>query len=589
MDNQQIAKYFQEIGDLLEIDGANRFRVLAYRNAAETLRNYGLEMKEMYEKDPTSLKEIPGIGFDLKSKIEELLTTGKCQFHEELVNKYGQGVLDILGIRGIGPKKVKLFYTELGIDNLEKLKAAAEKHQLQELPRMGEKSENEILKAIEEHSKYGQRMLLSQALPLAQSIIEFLKPHPAIEQICYAGSLRRGKETIGDLDILTSPFDINKAPDIILAFQKYPEISNIIASGPTKSSVILNSGVQVDLRVVEQKSFGAALHYFTGSKDHNVTIRDLAKKAHLRINEYGIYRIGNREATNVEDMELEYIEGETEEKLYKVVGLNYIPPTLRENRGEFEASSNSELPNLVELKDLHGDLHINSNYGLGKNSLKEIADFFIQKKFSYIAINDLLDSPESRSPLTLEKLQEQITEIDQLNKTHAGKLKIFKSINCGINQKGQLNLPDDLETLPENLLAQLDFISISINSGFTLPEPVQTSRLINAMQLPKVKMLCHPTGRLLNQRPAINANFNKVIQHCAEHKIILEINSQPERLDLPDNLIKIAKEQAAPLSLNSDIQDLPKYEHQIYFGLLTAQRGWLEKSNLVNCQKEFKI
>jgi DNA polymerase (family X) len=589
MDNQQIAKYFQEIGDLLEIDGANRFRVLAYRNAAETLRNYGLEMKEMYEKDPTSLKEIPGIGFDLKSKIEELLTTGKCQFHAELVNKYGQGVLDILGIRGIGPKKVKLFYTELGVDNLEKLKAAAEKQQLRELPRMGEKSELEILKAIEEHSKYGQRMLLSQALPLAQSILEFLKPHPAIEQICYAGSLRRGKETIGDLDILTSPYDINKAPDIILAFQKYPEISNIIASGPTKSSVILNSGVQVDLRVVEKKSFGAALHYFTGSKDHNVSIRDQAKKAFLRINEYGIFRIGNREAITVEDMELEYLEGETEEKLFKVVGLNYIPPTLRENRGEFEASLNNKLPNLVELKDLRGDLHINSNYGLGKNSLTEIAEFFIQKKYSYLAINDLLDNPETRSPLTLEKLSQQIQEIDQLNKKYQGKLKIYKAVHCTINQKGQLNLPDDLENLPEDLLAQLDFISVSINSGFTLPEPTQTGRLLTALQLPKVKMLCHPTGRLLNQRAAINANFNKVIQYCAEHQIILEINSQPERLDLPDNLIKVAKEQAAPLSLNSDIHALDQYDQQIYFGLLTAQRGWLEKTHLINCQPELKI
>jgi DNA polymerase (family 10) len=586
MDNQQIAKYFQEIGDLLEIDGANRFRVLAYRNAAETLRNYGMEMKEIYEQDPASLKAIPGIGFDLKSKIEELLTTGKCQFHQELVSKYGQGVLDILAIRGIGPKKVKLFYTELGVDNLEKLKAAAQQGKLRELPRMGEKSETEILKAIEESSKYGSRMLLSQALPLAESIVEFLKPHPAIEQICYAGSLRRGKETIGDLDILTSPYDLNKAPDIILAFQKYPEISNIIASGPTKSSVILNNGVQVDLRVVEKKSFGAALHYFTGSKDHNVFIRDIAKKAFLRINEYGIFRIGNREAITVEDMELEYLEGETEEKLFKVVGLNFIPPTLRENRGEFDASLNNKLPNLVQTTDLQGDLHINSNYGLGKNSLTEIAEFFIAKKFNYIAINDLLDSPESRSPLTLERLQEQFKEIDQLNKTHQGKLKIYKAITCTINQKGELNFPDDLEKLPENILAELDFISISLNSGFTLPEPVQTARLINAMQLPKVKMLCHPTSRILNQRPAINANFTKVIQHAAVNQIILEINSRPDRLDLPDNLIKVAKEQAAPLSLNSDIRDLAEFDRQIFYGLLTSQRGWLEKSNLINCQKQ---
>lgn len=589
MDNQQIAKFFQEIGDLLEIDGANRFRVLAYRNAAETLRNYGMEMKEVYEQDSESLKNIPGIGFDLKSKIEELLTTGKCQFHQDLVAKYGQGVLDILAIRGIGPKKVKLFYTELGVDNLEKLKAAAEQGKLRELPRMGEKSETEILKAIEESSKYGSRMLLSQALPLAEAIVAFLKPNPVIEQICYAGSLRRGKETIGDLDILTSPYDINKAPDIILAFQKYPEISNIIASGPTKSSVILNNGVQVDLRVVEKKSFGAALHYFTGSKDHNVFIRDIAKKAFLRINEYGIFRIGNREAITVDDMELEYLEGETEEKMFKVVGLDFIPPTLRENRGEFDASLNHKLPNLVELKDLQGDLHINSNYGLGKNSLNEIAEFFIQKKFSYIAINDLLDSAETRSPLTIEKLQQQIEEIDQLNKKFKGKFKIYKAVHCTINQKGQLNLPDDLENLPEKLLAQLDFISVSINSGFTLPEPVQTARLITASQLPKVKMICHPTGRLLNQRPAINANFTKVIQHCQQHQIILEINSQPDRLDLPDNLIKVAKEQAAPLSLNSDLHDLADFDRQIYYGLLTAQRGWLEKSNLLNCQKELPL
>ena len=574
MDNQQIAGTLEEIGDLLEIDGANRFRVLAYKKAAETLRGLGRDIKDIYKENPDELENLPGIGQDLRSKIEEMLQTGHCQYHRELVKKFGHGLLDILKIRGIGPKKVALFYHELGIDNLEKLKAAALAKKLSKLPRMGEKSELEILQAMEEHSKYSRRMLLSEALPLAEEIIDYLKRLKTIAQIQYAGSLRRRKETVGDLDILVAPKNIKDAGAIIEFFQKFPKVSNIVANGPTKCSVIMANGVQADLRVVETKSFGAALHYFTGSKDHNVEIRTIAIKANKKINEYGIHDlVKQKDGTIIE----KFIVGDTEEKFYKAVGLEYIPPTLRESRGEFQAVIDRNLPELVELEDLRGDLNVNSNYGSGKATLSDIFKTYEKAGHQYLAIADQFTCTEHPTDFNNHQLEEQLTEINKLA-TKFPKLKIFRSIKLSIKKDGSLELPD------AKLLKQIDFITVRINSDFALPEVIQTKRLLLGLNAhPKIKQLSAPNARLLNERTPLAINIEKIILACVQQKIILEVNSNPHRLDLFDNQIKLAINKDANLSINSDLIQLTDLDN-LKYGLWTAQRGWAEKKNILNAQ-----
>lgn len=574
MDNQQIAVVLEEIGDLLEIDGANRFRVLAYKKAAETLRGLGRDIKDIYKENPDELENLPGVGQDLRAKIEEMLQTGKCQYHRDLVKKFGHGLLDILKIRGIGPKKVALFYHELGIDNLKKLKTAALANQLSSLPRMGKKSELEILQALEEHSKYSRRMLLSEALPLAEEIVAYLKKLKTINQVEYAGSLRRRKETIGDLDILVAPKKIKDTGAIIDYFQKFPKVTNVIASGPTKCSVIMGNGVQADLRVVETKSFGAALHYFTGSKDHNVEIRTIAIKANKKINEYGIHDlVKQKDGTIVE----KFILGDTEEKFYKAVGLSYIPPTLRESRGEFQAVINRNLPKLIELTDLQGDLNVNSNYGSGKATLSDIFKAYSKAGYQYLAIADQFTCAEHPTDFNNHQLEEQLQEIKKLASKFP-KLKIFRSIKLSIKKNGSLDLPE------AKLLKQLDFLTIRINSDYALPEAVQTKRLLTALTAhPKVKQLSAPNARLLNERTPLAINIEKVIETCVKQKIILEINSNPHRLDLFDYQIKLAIKKRALLSINSDLEQLGDLDN-LKYGLWTAQRGWAEKNNILNAR-----
>ncbi len=592
MDNQQIANTFQEIGDLLEIDGANRFRVLAYQNAAENIRGLGHELKEIWRDNPDELESLPGIGEDLRLKIEEMLNTGVCQFHLKLLKKYGRGLLDVLAVRSIGPKKAALFYHQLKIDSLDKLKKAALSHQLCQLPRMGEKSEAEILRAIEEHAKYSHRMLLSEALPLAEQIVTHLRRLKEVAKVEYAGSLRRRRETVGDLDILAAPRRPADAAAIIAHFQKFPLVKNVIASGPTKCSVILESGAQSDLRVVEKRSFGAALHYFTGSKDHNIEIRTHAQKVGKKINEYGIFDLSEKDK-NGHPVE-KFIVGDTEEKFYRAVGLPWIPPTLRETRGEFQAAMHGELPVPVELPDLTTDLNVNSSYGDGKSSIAELLRAAGAQGLSCLAIADTFSSGELPTLFDANKLRQQLDEIDALNRQHGnnGKNKkapspthplLLKSLKLSINTDGTLDLS------PADLLKRLDFLIVKINHSFNLTEPRQTARLIKALSAhPKVKILSCPNARLLNEREGIAVNMTKIIVHCANHKQYLEINSQPNRLDLTDTQIKLAIEKKAGLCVNSDALDAQQLEF-LQYGVWTAQRGWAEKKHLLNTQPPLKL
>jgi len=567
--NTQVAKIFEEIGNLLDIDGANHFRVIAYLNAAETIRGLGYEVREIFLKTPATPVKLPGIGEDLSEKIKEILTTGKCKFHQKLIEKYGHGILDVLEIRSIGPKKAKLFYQKLGIDDVEKLRQAALAGKLRDLPRMGEKSEQDILEALTDFQKNKKRMMLDQAFAEAKSVLDFLRPVKTILKAEYAGSLRRGKETVGDLDLLACPKNIKDAPEIIKAFLKYPRIKTILSEGLTKSSVILDNGIQVDLRVVEKKSYGAALHYFTGSKDHNIAIRDIAKKKGFKVNEYGIFK-----TVNGQDV---YLGGETEEEMYHFFKYPYINPRLRENQGEFEAAVTGKLPKLVELEDLQGDLHVHSNWSDGRASIEDMTKVYLEMGLKYLALTDHSKSVKIVNGLDEKRFELQWQEIDRLNKKYQGKITILKGVECEILAGGQLDLPD-------SFLSKFDLVIASIHpgiSGIGLKIDL-TPIVIKALQNPYVKILAHPTGRELDRNyPGHNLKMEKIIAVAAEKGKILEINSNPRRLDLPDNYIRLAKKSGVLLAVNSDSHRITS-PARLQYGILTAQRGWVEKKDVIN-------
>ena len=405
MDNQRIAEIFGEIGDILDISGENRFRILAYRKAAQNILNLPHGLRDIYGENPKKLEEIPGIGKDLASKIAEMISTGKCAYHAQLLKTFDKGLLDILRVRGIGPKKVKLFYIQLGIDSIEKLRQAAQNKQIQKLPGMGPKSETEILDSLSDYEKHQERMTLHEALHQANKLVEYMKKCPEVANVQFAGSLRRMKDTIGDIDILVSSKNaIKDSPKITKHFLQYPDVSKILAHGETRSAILLNSGVQTDLRVLDEKVFGAALHYFTGSKGHNIVIRDRAKKMGLKVNEYGVFRLkkgkngcaqGARHCISLAAARPDgslpeeiFVAGKAEEEVFKAVKLPYIIPEMREDRGEVEAALAGKLPIPIELSDLRGDLHVHSKWSDGTQDIEIVAKAYYEAGFEYIALTD---------------------------------------------------------------------------------------------------------------------------------------------------------------------------------------------------------
>ncbi len=581
MDNQKIAQIFQEIGDILDINGENRFRILAYNKAAQTVQNWPREMVDIYNKDPKQLEEIPGIGKDLALKIKEMIETGKCSYHEKMIQQFDRGLLDILRLRGVGPRKVKLFYSMLQINNLEKLRAAAMAGKLRDLPGMGEKSEKEILKSMEEHERHTVRMLLSDALYQVNKIIEYLKKCPQVKRVEYAGSLRRRKETIGDLDVLVAAHDIeNDAEKIMDCFVDYAEVDKVIAKGGTKTSVILKSGVQADLRVIDEKIFGAALHYFTGSKDHNVAIRDRAKKMGLKVSEYGVFK---KEIL---------IAGKTEEEVFKAVGLPYIEPEMRENRGEIDVAVKGKLPKPLSYSDLRGDLHVHSKWSDGQCSIEEMALAYRDKGFEYIALTDHSPAVAVAHGLTPERFELQWAEIEALNaqfkqdadewkksgqKRGAPPFTILKGVECDIKPDGSMDLPD-------NVLKQFDIVVASVHSRFNMTIKEQTARVLKAFENPYITILGHPSGRLINQREPYEIDMEKIIDTAIKRGIILEIDGQPDRLDLFDFYCKLAKEKGAKFSVDSDAHHLNQIAY-LQYATSTAKRGWLEKQDVINTFK----
>ncbi len=560
MTNAQIARIFAEIGDLLEILGENPYRIQAYRRAAQTIENLTQDIVDLAEKG--ELEKIPGIGKSIAEKIKEILATGKLRQHEELKAKVPPGLLEMLQVPSLGPKKVKLFYERLGIDNLEALEKAAREGKLRHLPGMGVKSEENILRGIQLLRSTKGRLPLGVALPAANKIVEELKQLPQVERITTAGSLRRMKETIGDIDILITSSDPKPVMDHFVSMSMVKEV---LAHGTTKSSVIIDAGTQVDLRVVEPESFGAAQQYFTGSKDHNIRLRELAMKQGLKINEYGVFRTKDDRR----------IAGENEEDVYAALGMPWIPPELRENWGEVEAALEGRLPQLVELSDIKGDLHVHTKWTDGAHTIEEMARKARELGYEYLGICDHSKSMAFVGGLDEKKLLEQVKEIQAVNRKLRG-IRILTGIEVDI-------LPDGSLDLAEEVLDQVDIVVASVHSRFKMSEREMTERIIRAMRKKCVDVIGHPTGRIIGEREPYELDMDRLLEVAVETQTALEINAFPERLDLRDVHARAAKERGALLCINTDAHSTFQLEWMT-FGVAVARRGWVEPQNVLNCK-----
>ncbi len=555
--NADIAAIFEEIADLLEIQGANPFRIRAYRNAARTLGELSQDVRMLVGKGD-DLKRLPGIGDDLSAKIREIVATGRCSLLERLRTELPPAVTELLKIPGIGPKRVKALYRDLEVQTVEQLYRAARDGRIRALPGFGEKTELNILQAVEAHVSQARRFKLAVAAQYAEALRTYLAAVQGVKQVTIAGSFRRMRETVGDLDILATAM-----PDspVMQRFTAYDEVAEVLSAGATRASVMLKCGLQVDLRVVAEESYGAALQYFTGSKAHNIAIRRIAQKHGLKVNEYGVYRGEAR------------IAGENEESVYRAVGLPYIPPELREDRGEIEAAHAGWLPHLVELADLRGDLHVHTRATDGRNTLREMALAAQAQGFEYLAITEhsrRLTVAHGLDPLRLAR---QCDEIDALNERLTG-ITLLKGIEVDILEDGSLDLPD-------NVLARLDLVVGAVHSKFDLSRARQTERILRAMEHPCFTLLAHPTGRLIEKREPYDVDMLRIIRQAKNRGCFLELNAHPERLDLLDTYCQMAKEEGVLISINSDAHS-PFDFANLRFGVGQARRGWLGKQDVLN-------
>ena len=559
MKQHEIGALFNQMADLLEFRGENPFRIRAYRKAAQNLESLTEELERLSEQD--RLTEIPGIGADLAGKIHEYLTHGAIREIEQMKRRVPAGVLALLEIPGVGPKTTKLLYERLKITSVSQLEAAAKAHKLRRLPGFQEKKEQNMLKGIEIVRKGRERMDLGLALPLARHLMGFLRALSDVKQVEAAGSLRRMRETIGDLDILVTT---TKPAKVMRAFTTAKFCARVLAAGETKSSILTPEGVQVDLRVVEPDCFGAALQYFTGSKEHNVHLREMATRKGLKINEYGVFALktGKRLA------------GREEEDIYKTLGLPWIPPEIREDTGEIEAALEGRLPHLVNQDDVRGDFHIHTNWSDGGNTLEEVAEAGAKRGYQYLVICDHSKSLKVAGGLSERELKTQMARIRALN-TRARAFQLLMGAEVDILNRGLMDYPNEL-------LKQLDFVIGSIHSGFKQDETTITTRLVRAMENPYVTMIAHPTGRLLGQREPYAVDLEQVFETAKRTHTALEINAYPKRLDLNDVAARRAKEHGVWLAVSTDTHSLDQLEN-IAIGVGVARRAWVEPRQLLNC------
>jgi len=557
--NADITAVFDEIADLLEIRGENPFRIRAYRNAARQMESMGVPAADMVAKGE-DLTELPGIGDDLAAKIREIVETGKCKALEKLRAKFPPTITTLLKLPGLGPKRVKVLYDKLKIKTLEQLKSAARAHKIRELEGFGDKTEATILEALEQHAEEQQRFKLAVAAQYAEPLAAYLKQSRNVKQVEIAGSYRRCKETVGDLDILATTKGVS---DVMDRFVKYDEVKDVLAHGETRATVRLQCGLQVDLRVVPAESFGAALQYFTGSKAHNIQIRRLGQERKLKINEYGVFK-GEKS-----------IAGDTEESVYRAVGLPWIAPELREDRGEIEAARKDKLPKLVELKDLRGDLHAHTKATDGHHTLKEMAEAAGARGLEYLAITEHSRRLSVAHGLDPHRLRRQMEEIDRLNAKLSG-ITILKGIEVDILEDGNLDLPD-------GVLAECDLVVGAVHSKFHLPRAKQTKRILRALERPCFSILAHPSGRLIGSREAYEVDMLKIVRAVKARGSFLELNAHPERLDLLDIHCQMAKDEGVLIAISSDAHRQQDFDN-LRYGVGQARRGWLGKDDVLNAQ-----
>jgi DNA polymerase (family 10) len=563
MTNSRIADVFDEIGDLLEFQGANPFRVRAYRNGARIIRDLPEPVTAILEDEDRKLTEIEGIGKDLADKVKTLVETGELPQHKKLLGEVPQSVLAMMRVPGLGPKKAAVLFKELGVETLEQLKEVCETEKVRELKGFGAKTEQAILHGISIAAAANQRISWADADEVAEAMREHLRACKGIEQLELAGSYRRGKETVGDLDVLI----VSKDDDAVMdRFAAFPDTADVIVRGGTKMSIRTGKGLQIDLRVVPAESFGAALQYFTGSKDHNVVLRGLAKQRGLKINEYGVYRVDGEEE--------KYIAGATEEEVYATLNLPAFPPELRESRGEFDWAKLDEVPDLISLKDIRGDLHMHTDATDGRATLEEMVEAARGRGLKYIAITDHSQRVSMAFGLDPERALAQWAEIDKLNERLVGDFVVLKGIECDILEKGGMDLPDDV-------LAQADWVLASVHYGQQQSRQQITDRIVGALENAHVTAIAHPTGRLINRREAYEVDMDAVFTAAAEHGKLLELNANPMRLDLNDTFCAAAKSHGIPIVINTDAHSTEGLGCMRY-GILQARRAALTKQDVAN-------
>ncbi|MCL7984202.1 MAG: DNA polymerase/3'-5' exonuclease PolX [marine benthic group bacterium] len=576
MENLEIAAALKEMATLLEIKGGvNPFRIRAYRNAVRTIEEHPVPMRKLLE-EGEDLTELPAIGKDMASHIAELVNTGRLSELEAVAEEVPRSLVEVTRIPNVGPKKTAKLWKDLGVETVADLAAVAAEGKIAGLEGFGKKSEEKILAAVERYQEREVRFRIDQADQLVRPLVEHMEADKRVQKLEVAGSYRRRKETVGDIDLLVQS---DEPEPVMKRFTGWSQVAEVVGAGETRGSVVLKSGLEVDLRILPEESYGAALLYFTGSKEHGVALRKRALERGLSINEYAVSELADEESgeegtTSTTGRELgKRIAGRTEEEMYEALGLPWIPPELRENRGEIEAAEKNKLPKLIEQGDLRGDLQMHSTWSDGKNSIEEMLEACAAKDYEYFALTDHSKALAMTGGMDAEKLARQWEEIDEIVETH-DEIRFLRSMEVDILAEGDL----DLE---EEWLERLDVVVVSVHSRFNLPEKDQTERILAAVRHPHVNILAHPTGRIINQRDPFPFDLDAVFEACAEHSVAVELNAHPSRLDLKDTHLMRAKEKGAKIVISTDAHRVGELD-LISYGVEQARRAWLGPADVIN-------
>lgn len=571
MQNLDVARTLDTLADLLEIQGANPFKIRAYRNAVNTVNSLSRPLSVMVESGE-DLTELPGIGKSVATDITELLQTGRVSRLEALSEEFPTTLVELMRLDGVGPKKARKLFDELDVETVDDLERELDAGRVEALDGFGKKSAEKVRRAIEDHRKHTGRFRIHEAEQLIEGLLEHVRKAPDVDRVEVAGSLRRRKETIGDVDILARCEGDGTA--VVEHFVDYDGVDRVIGSGPTKGSIVLHSGLQVDLRVIPQRSFGAALQYFTGSKEHNVAVRTRAVKDGIRVNEWGVFRIPEgADPAELGKEEGERLAGETEEGVYEALGMPWVPPVLRENRGEVEAALGDGLPELVELSDIRGDLQMHSTWSDGKVGIEEMALACSEKGYEYFAITDHSQAMAMVQGLTPQRAREQWEEIEEIRE-RVGGIEILRSVEIDILKDGELDMPDEI-------LEELDIVVVSVHSLMDQDEATMTKRVIKAISHPQVDILAHPTGRIINRREPFAMDVEAVLTAAADLGVAVELNANPNRLDLSDVHVHRARELGVPVVISTDAHK-PEGLDNMRYGVEQARRGWLGTADVLN-------